>query len=361
MEGFFFENIWILPVLAFVGVVAITPYAIRLAPVLKLVDAPDGPDGRKRHEGSIPLIGGLIIFPVFVLCALLAGFSWETHWPLYSAIALLVMTGAIDDKVHLHPWLKFFIQFCAAGLIILPGGAQIHQLGDLFGFGRVGLDLMSIPFSFAAVVLLINAVNLMDGLDGLSAGFCAIALAWLAAGFYAVGYMAGFYIVILLVSTILGFLMFNMRSPVRERAALFLGDAGSLSLGLCLAWFAIHVGKDNLDFALPPISVAWILSVPIFDTCAQFYRRVRQGRHPFSPDRGHFHHHFIHAGVPDGVAVAVILGIAFVMGAFGVLASIFGVPPFVITVTWIVALLAHIAYSTIPDRYIALISEIFTK
>ncbi len=361
MSAFFVQQIWILPFIAFLGVVALTPFAIRVAPALHLVDAPDGPDGRKRHEGAIPLIGGLVIFPVFIVCSLIAGFSWETHWPLYSAIALLLLTGGIDDKVHLHPWLKFFTQFCAAGLIILPGGAQIHQLGDLFGLGFVGLDFMSLPFSFAAVVLLINAVNLMDGLDGLSAGCCAVALSWIAFGFYAAGFMADFYAVLILIAAIIGFLLFNMRTPMRGKAALFLGDAGSLSLGLCLAWFALYVGKDPDNAPLPPMSVAWILAVPILDTCAQFYRRVRAGRHPFSPDRGHFHHHFVHAEVPVSYAVAVILLITFLTGAFGVLGSLWGIPPAVITMSWVAALLMHIAYSEEPDRYISLIRYFFRK
>jgi len=228
------DGLFFLPLLALACVALLIPVAIRLAPALKLIDAPQG---RKHHEGDIPLVGGIIIFPVFIMCALLAGFSWGTHWPLYSAIALLLFTGAVDDKVHIHPMLKFFIQFCAAGLIVIPGGAQIHQLGDLFGLGLVGLDFLSLPFSIAAVVLLINAVNLMDGLDGLAAGFSAMAFAWMAVGFWLVGYVAGFLIIAILVGAIIGFLIYNMRHPWRKKASLFLGDAGSLCLGLCLAWY----------------------------------------------------------------------------------------------------------------------------
>lgn len=355
MDGF------LLPIITFASVVILIPLAIRLAPLLKLVDAPDGPDGRKQHEGDIPLIGGLIIFPVFIVCAILAGFSVEGHWPLYAGIAVLLATGAVDDKFQIHPWVKFFMQFVAAALVIIPGGARIYQLGDLFGLGAFGLDFMWLPFSFAAVVLLINAVNLMDGLDGLSSGYCAVALSWIAAGFYMAGDTADFRLVSLLIAAIVGFLVYNMRHPFRRKASLFLGDAGSLSLGLCLAWFAIHVGKDPNASALAPISVAWVLAIPIFDTCAQFYRRARLGRHPFSPDRGHFHHHFVHAGMSDGRAVALILTLAFLMGAYGVLGLKFGAPQAVITLTWIAALLAHMAYSNKPERYIGLVSCLIKK
>ena len=200
MDGFVF------PMIAFVAVVILIPLAIRLAPVLKLVDAPDGPDGRKQHEGNVPLIGGLIIFPVFIVCAILAGFSFTSHWPLYAGIIVLLATGAVDDKFHVHAWAKFFIQFVAAALVIIPGGARIYQLGDLFGFGLFGLDFMWLPFSFAAVVLLINAVNLMDGLDGLASGICVVALSWLVAGFYMAGDAESFMVVAILIAAICGFL-----------------------------------------------------------------------------------------------------------------------------------------------------------
>lgn len=351
-------DVFLFPILAFLAVVLLIPFAIKIAPVLKLIDVPDD---RKQHEGNVPLIGGLIIFPVFIVFAMAAGYSFSTHWPLFAAITLLLAVGAVDDKYHIKAWTKFFLQFVAAALVILPGGASLHQLGDLFGMGLLGLDFMWLPFSFAAVVLLINAVNLMDGLDGLASGFCVVALSWISAGFYTVGDMDWFIKITILIGAICGFLVYNMRHPFRRRASLFLGDAGSLCLGVCLAWFAIHAGKHPTSPALAPMSVAWILAIPIFDTCAQFYRRKREGRHPFSPDRGHFHHHFIHAGVSDGRAVAMILGIAIVTGGYGVLGIKLGVHPAIITMTWVVGLLAHMTYSHKPERYIALISKMTKK
>lgn len=346
-------NSLILPLIAFALVVVLIPIAIRLAPALKLVDVPDE---RKQHEGHVPLIGGLIIFPVFVVCSYFTSVPLAEIWPLYAGIGVLLMTGVVDDKFHIHPWIKFFMQFVAAALIILPGGAQITHLGDLFGLGVFQLGFMSFPFTFAAVVLLINAVNLMDGLDGLAAGYSAVALFWMAVGFTESALIIG-----ILFAAIAGFLVYNMRYPFHKKASLFLGDSGSLCLGLCLAWFALHIANDTSKFALPAMSVAWILALPIMDTCAQFYRRAREGRHPFSPDRGHFHHHFVHAGVSDGRAVAIILSLAFITGAYGVLSLQFGMPQVVITVEWIVLILLHMWFSADPKRYIGLFSRLFTR
>ncbi|MGB0720591.1 MAG: MraY family glycosyltransferase, partial [Bdellovibrionales bacterium] len=274
------------PVFAFIAVVALVPPFIRLAPVLKLVDAPDGPQGRKRHDGVIPLIGGLIVFPVFIAVSVFAGYGVSAYWPLYTAIAMLLVLGAVDDKRHVRPAIKFFVQCLAAALVVVAGEAQLYQLGDMFGLGKIGLEFMALPFSWIAVVLLINAVNLMDGLDGLAAGYGAIALGWIAFGFFSAGDSVAALHIGIVIGALAGFLVYNMRHPLRRKACVFLGDAGSLSLGLTLAWFAIDVTKEPRA-ALVPISVAWILALPIFDICAQFYRRVRLGKHPFAPDRGH--------------------------------------------------------------------------
>ena len=104
------------------------------------------------------------------------------------------------------------------------------------------------------------------------------------------------------------------------------------------------------------MSVAWILAIPIMDTCAQFNRRVREGRHPFSPDRGHLHHHFIHAGISDGRATFMIVALAFICGCFGVAGVYLGLPQVILTLSWIVLILVHIKISEKPERYVGFIS-----
>jgi len=344
--------------IAFIAVLGAVPPMMKLAPALGLLDQPDK---RKQHEGRIPLIGGLVILPVFMGLSFLAGDTWETHWPLYSAMGLLLLTGAVDDKIYLHPLIKFGIQFIAAALIVLPGGAQIHQLGNLFGLGDVGLDWMSLPFSIISVVLLINAINLIDGLDGLAGGTVFIIAGWFLMACLATP-LAGVSVftpsLLILLGALAGFLCYNMRSPWRKKAAIFMGDAGSLSLGLLVAWYAIQLSPENLR-VIQPISVAWIIALPIWDECAQFYRRVREGKHPFWPDRGHFHHHFITAGLPAGRAVLILHALVFITGALGVLGTKGGLPLPLLTSCWIAGLLGHMAFSANLARYPALISKLF--
>ncbi len=342
---------------ALVAVTALVPLVRKVAPKIGLIDKPGG---RKEHAGEIPLVGGVVIFPVFILFSVLAGDSFSTHWPLYTAILVLLVTGAVDDHIHLHSLTKFGLQFVAAILVVLPGGAELHQLGNLFGFGDFGLGFMSLPFSIVAVVLLINAVNLMDGLDGLAGGVSFVIFGWFLVACLMAGETVFSPSMVILMGALLGFLIYNMRNPLRRKACVFLGDAGSLCLGLMIGWYAIHLSLEEAR-VIEPISVAWVLALPIWDECAQFYRRVRAGRHPFSPDRGHFHHHFIQAGWTPGKAVSMILGIVVLSGFVGIAGIKIGAPLACLTVVWIIGILAHMALSKDLETFPALITKLLLK
>ena len=163
-----------------------------------------------------------------------------------------------------------------------------------------------------------------------------------------------------LMAALAGFLVYNVRTPLRAKASVFLGDAGSMALGLVIAWLAISMG-DEAGRVIEPIAVAWILAVPIMDECAQFYRRVRVGRHPFSPDRGHFHHHFIDAGFSVGQATVCIFGVAFVTGLVGVGGIWIGVPQVFLTCGWIFLLLFHMFVSEKPARVVSVLKRVREK
>ncbi|MCB1562000.1 MAG: undecaprenyl/decaprenyl-phosphate alpha-N-acetylglucosaminyl 1-phosphate transferase [Alphaproteobacteria bacterium] len=350
---------WILPpLLAFLAVAALVPLARIFA--LK-ADFVDRPGGRKQHEGAVPLVGGLVIFPVFMVVGFLSGFDLVLYWPLFAALTLLLITGAIDDRAHLTPWVKFFLQFCAAGLIVIPGHAMISNLGNIFSLGTLYLGFMALPFSVIAVVLLINAINLMDGLDGLAAGENFVALGWLMLACIISGNWPPFFEIAILMGALAGFLIYNMRHPFRSKASIFLGDAGSMCLGLMLGWFAIGLAAGETDRTVEPIAVAWVLALPIMDACGQFYRRVRAGRHPFSPDRGHFHHHFIDAGLSPGKATTLILLLSILLGGVGIVGIALGVPQILLTLLWIALLFTHMALSDKPETYVRLIKMLLHR
>lgn len=341
----------------FLVVLLVMPFR-KLARLLGIVDAPGG---RKQHDKAIPPVGGIIIFSVFMILGVVSGVvSLREYWPLYTSLIVLLVSGAFDDQYSLPAKLKFLIHIGAAALIAFMGNVQAAYLGNLFGFGVVWTGFMSYPFTLVSIVLLINAMNLIDGMDGLAGGISAVMFGWFAAACLFAGSFSQMSVLLLLVACICGFLVFNMRNPWRRKASLFLGDAGSMSLGLSVAWFSVLLARGP-DSPLEPITVAWIIGFPIFDTCAQFYRRVCEGRDPFSPDRGHFHHHFIDAGVPVRFAAPIIIGIVAVMGAVGYFGIAVGLPPVVLTVAWCGLLIGHIFMSRKGERYVRLIRFVYMK
>jgi UDP-GlcNAc:undecaprenyl-phosphate GlcNAc-1-phosphate transferase len=341
----------------FVLVAALMPAACRLANSSGFIDHPGG---RKRHKQAVPAIGGLVVFAVYLLSlfflpAIPARFVW-----LVAGLLLLLAMGALDDWRELPPRVKFILQFAAAILIVVPGKVNIASLGDLFGFGNFYLGFMSIPFSVIATVLLINAVNLMDGVDGLAGGAAIVIFGWFAAASAMAHH--GLYVQLLLplIAAIAGFLVHNMRRPGRARASVFLGDAGSLAIGLCIAWFSLRLGDGPVP-VIQPIGIAWLLALPIMDTCGQFARRVRDGRHPFSPDHYHFHHLLLAAGLSPGRAAFVIHCIVFFTGLIGVGGSMAGVPLPLLTAAWICALFTHMWFCLRPGRMLLMVKAIFGR
>lgn len=333
---------------AFVVTAVLIPVVRALARRKNYVDRPGG---RKRHEDAVPPIGGIVLFPVFLVVAAAQGFHGETIW-FALAVLFLLAAGFADDALNLPPRAKLAVQLIAAFLIVVPGGAQVAAMGNLFGFGAFGLSWGVIPFSIIAVVLLINAVNLMDGLDGLAGGYGFIVAVFLVYAILSGGVSSPDLLPLLaLGGALAGFLVYNMRYPFHARASVFMGDAGSLALGLALAWFCIRLSQDHPAPVLKPASVAWFLALPIYDTCGQFARRVLQRRHPFSADSHHFHHHFLYAGHTPGRATFFILSLVFAIGAFGIAVPALGLPELILGWLWSVLLVLHIYMSLRPHRF----------
>lgn len=315
---------WILCTLAFLLVAGLMPLAAWAAPYLGLMDMPGA---RRVHEVATPRIGGLVIFPVVLgLVAVSGGFDA----PSYAAFALLLLVGALDDHTDVRPLWKFGAQGIAALLIVFWGDVRIEHLGNFFGFGSVELGLWAVPLTLICIVLLINAINMADGLDGLAAGFGIVALIFLGENMVLIGALAGF-------------LMWNMRTPWRKRAYVFLGDAGSMALGLALAIIAIHAAQ-NAD--LRPITVAWVLALPIMDAAAQIARRTAAGKNPMTADRGHLHHRLMDRGFTQEQTVIILILIASGLAVIGFLP----VPEWILVVMWTALCLSHVGYNFLRSQ-----------
>ena len=338
----------IITLAGFWGSLILFKLGIHYAPKIGLVDQPGG---RKKHEGAIPLIGGLIIIPIFAILTFVAKIpSLMLLSPLLGGVLLLLIIGALDDKFHIHPWARFVIQIWLACYVVIFCQGELTNLGNLYGFGDVELGWFGKFFSATCLVLLMNAINMLDGVDGLAGGFIAVALGWLMVAAYHAGFIVPFWAMTLLLAPLLAFLVFNARHPFREKASVFLGDAGSLSLALILGWFAIKMAQvEEPNKIISAVVIIWVMTVPIMDTFAIFFVRMKQGRSPFEADRLHAHHQLIDLGYTPARATLILLGLAFVTGGIGYLGSHCGLPDYVLLYSWSLILGGYTYYRLKKD------------
>lgn len=320
------------PLVAFIATVVLI---VVLRPVAVHIGLVDVPNERKSHRAPTPLVGGLAIFTGLVLGFFLCqdGAVPLTQREIYSffgAGLLLVTVGVVDDFLELSPAVRFVAQVLAALLMTLGAGVVLSDLGSMTpGGGLLQLGFLAVPFTVFATLGVINALNMCDGLDGLSGSLTLTSLSGLILAAYTWGSPSDTALLPILGTAIAAFLLFNLRLLGRERASIFMGDAGSMFLGLALTWYAIALSQGE-PRALPPAAALWFLMIPIFDAVSMMLRRILKGRSPFAADREHLHHIFLLAGYSVNETVLVMTGVAS-CGVFVGLASIhFQIPELVV-------------------------------
>ncbi|MDI6730977.1 MAG: MraY family glycosyltransferase [Candidatus Margulisbacteria bacterium] len=277
-------------------------------------NAVDIPDARKVHAAPIPRWGGISIYFGFWtaigLAMVLASYSGiiiqgKMVLGLFAGSTLLVVIGAVDDVKSMRATTKLIFQIIAA-LIVYYCGAGIHFLSNPFN-GIIPLGLFAIPLSLFWIVGITNAMNLIDGLDGLAAGVTAISSIALFAVAMRTHQIGAAILMLAMVGAAIGFLRYNFFP-----ASVFLGDSGSMLLGFILASSSIvGVLKTTLVVALfVPIL---ILGVPIFDTLFAIGRRLSEGKHPFEADNKHIHHMLLRANFNKREAVLSIYIVCFIL------------------------------------------------
>ena len=286
-----------------------------------LVDNPD--EHRKTHLGPTPLIGGLAIFICFTIFQLV-----DPDYPQTETLALfaIVMVGVIDDKNNLPALTKLALQFLAAALAVFGGGVKIVSLGSLPGGSELLLGWFSIPVTMICIVGMINAVNMIDGIDGLAAGLSILALIYL---YFAAGITgkpvekSTLSAMVVLAGALLGFLIFNLGFISGRKV--FLGDAGSMMLGMFLAYVLIKASqRPPLISTLPASIMPWVIAVPVLDMAAVSFRRMLKGQSPVRADRTHLHHRLMDIGYTARQTLVVMLILSFVLFIFGILLTQMG-------------------------------------
>ena len=230
----------------------------------------------------------------------------------------------IDDRLHLSSVSRFVIQIAVSLIMVYTAGNVITSFGTIGLKGEVVLGMMSVPLTIFATVGVINSINMIDGLDGLSGGLTFIGLSFIALMMYQAGQVDTMMFLLVVLSAIFGFLLFNARWFGRKRAVVFLGDAGSTFLGFTLAWFLISASQDERVMA--PVTALWFVALPLFDTGGVMFRRILKRHSPFKADHHHLHHIFLRAGYRSKKTVMILHVIAIIFALIGYSAERIGIP-----------------------------------
>ena len=288
----------------------------------------DVPDARKVHTMPVPRLGGLSFFPVILMSMFLViGFRlyfWDVDTSslsfnmlyeylfLFVGMTLLYLVGVCDDLVGVGYRYKFAVQIAAAFLLVLSGN-WFDSFGGLFGIYSVPV-WVGVPFTVFIVVYITNAINLIDGIDGLASGLCCIALSVLSVIFF----LRGQYVYALLAICTLGILMpfwcYNVFGNANRGHKLFMGDAGSLTLGYVISFLIIHMSVTNevsptLSNPYMVIAFSTVL-VPLLDVIRVVLHRLREHKNPFLPDKNHFHHKLLRTGMRVRMVMVCIIAIS---------------------------------------------------
>ncbi|HEY0506041.1 MAG TPA: UDP-N-acetylglucosamine 2-epimerase, partial [Lysobacter sp.] len=295
---------------------AVTLFALfAMRPWARKIGLVDKPSSRKHHRGSIPLIGGLCFFLGMLVGLSYLGYLDGFVTSLLAASALIVAAGALDDASDLSVGSRLFVEAGATGLVIFMSGFYVHDLGEIIGTRHIDIGLVGIPFTIVAVIGLINAFNMMDGIDGLAASMAMVCIAAVLLfdqpGWTAPGVMLMLQV---LFAALIPYLFVNMGWP--DGRKVFMGDAGSTLIGFLLGWALIYMSHAKVGRMSPP-DVLWCVALPVMDTLAVMYRRLRSGGSPFRADRQHLHHLLLDTGMPSRLVLLSMVMVAGLMVLLG--------------------------------------------
>ncbi len=276
---------------------------------------------RSSHKEKATRSGGMALFFTFCICYGFGKAIYSMSVDLYALIAwiFIALTGMADDFFSIKYREKFFLQVFAA-IIMLQSGIYIDSFHGVFGIYEIPIWASYIISVFVFIVI-VNAFNLIDGIDGLSA-LLSIKFFLLVAGIITISSKEMFLVIPSVVGGITGFLFFNF-NPIKK---VFLGDTGALLLGSVIAFFIFYIlNSDNYiitdDFISRPLMVVLLIIYPLADTLRASLIRMYKGRSPFLADRVHLHHRLIDKGYSHWGASSLILGLSITVVMVGVFAS----------------------------------------
>jgi UDP-GlcNAc:undecaprenyl-phosphate GlcNAc-1-phosphate transferase len=289
-----------------------------IAPAIGLVDRPGG---RKWHEGDVPAIGGVAIFMGLAATWLIHDLADDIPIAVMAGGGAILVLGALDDRFGLRADLRLCAQVLIVFLTLHFTDSRIAPSMDIVGNGFQEHPL-SMSVTILVVVAIINAYNLMDGIDGLTGGLGLVAILAMVYLDESIGFNGVPRLLFVLAWTLVPYLFFNLGGG-GAKAKIFLGDAGSMLIGFLLGWSLVHANQ-SMGSRLTAVDLLWACALPLYDMASVFAWRVSQHRSPFKPDRGHIHHLLLASGLRSSMALIVLIVLAISLALAGYVAGQMG-------------------------------------
>ena len=286
----------------------------RLVKIALLKNIVDNPDARKLQRTPVLVLGGVaVFFGVVIAIGCMSSVVDCSGLPVViMAMMAMLYTGTMDDILSLSPGLRFVIEIVVVLLLIFVGGYCIDDFHGLWNIGRFSY-WCAVPLTVVAAVGIINAINLVDGVNGLSSGYCIMACLIFGTLFFLAGEAPMTILAAVSVGALIPFFLHNVFGKTSK---MFIGDGGTLVMGVVMSVFVIAILQNgsrvaayvNPNVGLVPFTLA-VLSVPVFDTLRVMSTRILKGTSPFRPDKTHLHHMFIDLGCSHVATTLAILGV----------------------------------------------------
>lgn len=287
----------------------IHPRLVRIALDKNIVD---NPNARKLQRRPTPVLGGIAFFFGSGIGLGCASITCDCSELFIVVVAMMIMlyTGTMDDILDLSPVLRFLIEIGTVLLLIFVGGYTLNDFHGLWGLNQIPQGV-AIPLTVFAAVGIINAINLIDGVDGLSSGYCILTSLLFGVMFWYVGDRTMGMLAVVAAGSLIPFFFHNVFG---KNSKMFIGDGGTLVMGIVMSVFVIRILRhgsmsevyDAANIGLVPFTLA-VLSVPVFDTLRVMTTRILKRKSPFHPDKTHLHHMFIRLGCSHAATTLAIL------------------------------------------------------
>lgn len=317
-------------------------------------------DARKVHKGVVPRLGGIAFFPsILFSLALVAGVNIEYYGvetmlsfsesivPVYfmvCAVLLMFLVGIADDLVGVRYMAKFVVQIMAS-ILLIASGMTIDNFFGLLWLHELPV-VISWLFTSFAIVYVVNAINLIDGIDGLASGLSTVAFIFYAVIFFFSGQYVYSMLACAAAGTLLPFFYYNVFGNAKKQKKIFMGDTGALTTGMILAFCSIavlHLDIPDFPVVFNPVVIAVCpLIIPCFDVLRVSLHRMRNHRNPFLPDKCHIHHKLLALGFNQRTALCLIMAFAMIFILLNVLISPYVNPTLIIVLDVVIYVVVNL-------------------